>query len=65
MGTVKNAVLQASAAGLFNADLDKKYEVPYFQFFMGDLGNSVSYADRLPAHDPFTVSCNFVTDRIS
>ena len=54
MGTVKNAVLQASAAGLFNADLDKKYEVPYFQ-----------YADRLPAHDPFTVSCNFVTDRIS
>ena len=30
---------------------------------MGDLGNFVDYANTLPAHDPFTVHCNFANDR--
>lgn len=49
--------------GLFDQVLDKKYEVPYFQFFMGDLGNFIDYANTLPAHDPFTVSCSFSKER--
>jgi hypothetical protein len=49
--------------GLVNANLDKKYEVPYFQFFMGDLGNFVEYANKLPAHDPINITCAYATDR--
>ncbi len=30
---------------------------------MGDLGNFVDYANKVPAHDPFTVSCYFPQDR--
>jgi hypothetical protein len=50
---------------LFNAVLDKKYEVPYFQFYMGDLGNFVEYANKLPAIDPISVECNYASDRAS
>ena len=49
--------------GLVDVALDKKYEVPYFQFFMGDLGNFVDYANKLPAHDPFTITCAYASDR--
>ena len=34
-----------------------------FQFFMGDLGNFVPYANRAPASDPFKVTCKFNTSR--
>lgn len=37
--------------------IDKQWEVVSFQLFMGDLGNSVSYANTYPASDPFVVSC--------
>lgn len=63
MGMVKTTIQRAVAAGLFNMQLDKRNEVPYFQFFMGDLGNFVDYANKLPAHDPFTISCQFAQDR--
>lgn len=51
--------------GLFNQVLDKKYEVPFFQFFMGDMGNFVEYANKLPAHDPLSISCTFSNERAS
>lgn len=57
MGQVKATVQRAAAMGLFNQVLDKRYEVTNFQFFIGDLGNFVDYANKLPAHDPFTISC--------
>lgn len=57
MGTIRLTIEQAASKGLFDAMLDKKYEVPFFQFFMGDLGNFVEYADRLPAHDSFDITC--------
>lgn len=63
MGVVKTTIQRAVAAGLFTIQLDKKNEVPYFQFFMGDLGNFVDYANKLPARDPFTISCQFAQDR--
>jgi hypothetical protein len=61
MGQIRATVQRAGAMGLFNQVLDKKYEVPYFQFFIGDLGNFVEYANKLPAHDPFTISCGLST----
>lgn len=55
MGMVRATVQKAATMGLFNQVLDKKYEVPYFQFFMGDMGNFVEYANKLPAHDPIDI----------
>lgn len=63
MGIVKTTIQKAINMGLTNAVLDKKYEVPYFQFFMGDLGNFVDYANKLPAHDPINISCAYAADR--
>ena len=40
--------------------LDKKWQVPSFQLYMGDLANSVPFASYYPADDPFTVSCKWV-----
>lgn len=65
MGSVKATVQKAAAMGLFDQVLDKKFEVPTFQFFMGDMGNFVEYANKLPAHDPFTISCTFSKERES
>lgn len=63
MGSIKATVQRAASMGLFDQVLDKRYEVPFFQFFMGDMGNFVEYANKLPAHDPITISCAFATDR--
>jgi hypothetical protein len=41
MGVIKEMVIQAINQGLADAALTKKDEVPYFQFYMGDLGNFV------------------------
>jgi hypothetical protein len=30
---------------------------------MGDLGNFVDYANKLPAHDPINISCAYAPDR--
>lgn len=63
MGSVKATIQRAATMGLFDQVLDRRYEVPQFQFFMGDLGNFVDYANKLPAHDPFTISCVFSSER--
>jgi|688.fasta_scaffold475953_2 hypothetical protein len=43
--------------------LDKKFEVPEFQFYMGDLANAVNYAENFPADDPFDISCKWSGNR--
>lgn len=65
MGSIQTTVQRAASMGLFDQVLDKRYEVPFFQFFMGDMGNFVEYANKLPAHDPFTISCAFSKERES
>ena len=45
--------------GLFDQNVDNAWQVPGFQFFMGDLGNSVPYANFLPAQDEFKAHCKF------
>jgi hypothetical protein len=58
-------VKEALAKGLYDVTPDRTWEVPSFQFFMGDLGNSVYYANNAPAGDRFNVSCNFDTTRLA
>lgn len=65
MGMVRATIERAASQGLFDQALDKNYEVPFFQFFIGDLGNFIDYANKLPAHDPITISCAFSKDRAS
>ena len=65
MGSIRATVQKVATMGLFDQVLDKRYEVPMFQFFMGDMGNFIDYANKLPAHDPFTVSCTFSNERAS
>lgn len=59
--TVRAIVKDAISKGLFDKTLDSSWEVAGFQFFMGDLGNFVPYANRAPANDPFKVVCKFNT----
>lgn len=63
MSMVRATIERAASMGLFDQVLDKRYEVPFFQFFIGDLGNFVEYANKLPAHDPIAISCAFSKDR--
>lgn len=51
-------VLEAAQQGLFNLTVGQKWEVPSFQFFMGDLGNSFPGANRYKSDDAFTADCS-------
>jgi hypothetical protein len=62
-GIVRSMFKEALTKGLYDVTLDRTWEVPGFQFFMGDLGNSVPYANYAPAGDRFNVTCNFDTSR--
>lgn len=54
---------EALTKGLFDVNLDRTWDVPGFQLYMGDLGNSVPYANYAPASDRFNVSCNYDASR--
>jgi hypothetical protein len=56
-------VKEALSKGLFDVTLDRTWEVPGFQLFMGDLGNAVPYASYAPAGDRFNISCNYDKER--
>ena len=45
LNSIKFIVFEAISRGLFNLLLDSTWETNVFQFFMGDLGNVVPYAD--------------------
>ena len=53
------ALKYALSLGLADVTLDKKWEVPSFQFYMGDLANAVNYAANFPADDNFSVECKW------
>ena len=57
--TVRAMIKEALSKGLYDVTLDRTWEVPGFQLFMGDLGNAVPYATYAPAGDRFNVSCNY------
>lgn len=50
---------EAVSKGLFDVTIDNTWDVNTFQFYMGDLGNSVPYANYVPANDKFTVNCKY------
>ena len=57
MSSVKFMVGEALNRGLFNVSLDKSWESEVFQFFMGDFGNAVPYADRYASTDAISITC--------
>lgn len=59
LSSMREALKYAYSLGLADVKLDKKWEVPSFQLYMGDLANAVSYAANFPADDPFTVECTW------
>lgn len=63
MSAVRSMYKEGIAKGLFNLTLDRSWEVPGFQFYMGDLGNFVPSANFLPSNDNFTVRCNYNESR--
>lgn len=64
LNSVRAMVKEAISKGLFDVTVDKSWEVPGFQFFMGDLGNSVAYANYAPSADPFVVNCKCDRNRM-
>jgi hypothetical protein len=63
-GIVRSLVKEALLKGFFDRVLDKSWDVPGFQFYMGDLGNFVEYANNAPSSDPFTATCKFNQSRM-
>ena len=63
MSSVRSMFKEAITKGLFDITLDRNWEVPGFQFYMGDLGNFIPYANFLPSIDTFTVRCNYNASR--
>lgn len=57
-------IKEAISKGLFDVTVDKSWEAPGFQFYMGDLGNFVPYANYAPANDPFKAICVFNQSRM-
>lgn len=57
--TVRAMIKEALSKGLYDVTLDRTWDVPGFQLFMGDLGNAVPYATYAPAGDRFNISCNY------
>lgn len=56
----REAYKYALELGLADVKLGKQWEVPSFQFYMGDLSNAVSFAEKVPADDPFEVECKWM-----
>ena len=46
MSTLSETFKYALAQGLYNVNLDKNWEVTAFQFYMGDLSNFMSAANK-------------------
>jgi hypothetical protein len=51
-------LIDAAKSGFFDATLNYAWDVPYFQFYMGDL-TSIPEAANYPAHQPITVDCKW------
>lgn len=59
MSTLSEAFRGFLENGGFNVDLDQKWNVDTFQFYMGDLANFVSQANQFMADEPFYASCRW------
>lgn len=59
MSTLLNTFRYALTKGLYDMTLDKSYEVPAFQFYMGDLSNFIPNAAIYSATEPIVVACKW------
>jgi hypothetical protein len=65
INTIRSVFKEALSKGLYDVNLDRTWEVQGFQFFMGDLGNSVNYANSVPSSDRFSVNCSYDKSKAS
>lgn len=59
MPVLTETLRDALRAGLFNVTLDKGWQVPAFQFFMGDLSGAIPAAEKYAPDDAFTAQCGW------
>ena len=59
MSTLSEAFRSFLTNGGFNVNLDQKWDVDTFQFYMGDLANFVPQANQFMADEPFFASCQW------
>ena len=62
---MKAIIKEALYQGLYDRTIDSSWDVPGFQFYMGDLGNFVPYANNAYAMDRFGVQCKFNRTRLN
>lgn len=55
--SLKFIISQSLAKGLYDVSLDKSWEVPVFQLYMGDLSNAVPFATNFPSLTPILIFC--------
>lgn len=56
--SLKFIISQSLSKGLYNVVLDKSWEVPVFQLYMGDLSNALPFATNFPSLAPITITCS-------
>lgn len=56
--SLKFIITQSLSKGLYNVELDKSWEVPVFQLYMGDLSNALPFANSFPSLTPITITCS-------
>lgn len=59
MKVIEGAFKAVLKQGIYDITLDRKWEVQFWQFFMGDLGNIASEANNYPADDPIQIKCQW------
>ena len=56
--SLKFIISQSLSKGLYNVVLDKSWEVPVFQLYMGDLSNALPFANNFDSLTPITITCS-------
>lgn len=59
MTSLKSVFNDALGSGLFDVTIDNQWQVPAFQFYMGDLTASIPESKSYPSEDPLIVTCKF------
>ena len=59
MTTLSEGWRYAVENGILTTTINKQWEVPTFQMYMGDLANVVEEAKNYPPDDPFYATCSW------
>lgn len=60
--TLLNVWKYSLTLGILNVKLDKKWEVTAFQFYAGDLANSIPFLNQFNAELPIEITCKWTAN---